>query len=481
MILGTSSHAGKSILTTGICRILSDRGFPVAPFKSQNMSLNSYITEEGAEIGIAQAVQAIAARARPVADMNPILLKPKGNSVSQIVLHGKPWKDTKIQDYYTQTEYLLNEALTAYNRLKGEYHNIIIEGAGGAAEVNLYDRDIANIQLAKQLKVPIILVADIERGGVFAQVYGTISLLPDDVRPLVKGIIINKFRGDTDLFISGKKILEDLTGVPVLGIVPWKQFNLPDEDSLSLQEKAPADSPVKIAIVRYPHIANFTDFSLLERAAAVDYVLPGTPLTGYDAVILPGTKNTVHDLSVLKETGTDARIHACVNAGVPVIGICGGYQMMGETIHDNAIEGDIIADYPGLGLLPVQTRFDQYDKITRQEQRTSTGIGPILSRVRTAAGYEIHSGRSTVRGPGVFTDEGSVSPDGLIFGTYLHGLFANAGAVDALVGWLSEKKGIPYTPIGELGDPYAALARHLETCLDTDTLLTLACGTEPKA
>ncbi len=481
MILGTSSHAGKSIITTGICRILSDRGVPVAPFKSQNMSLNSYITEEGSEIGIAQAVQAIAARARPVADMNPILLKPKGNSVSQIILHGKPWKDTKIQDYYTQTEYLLNEALTAYNRLRNEYQNIIIEGAGGAAEVNLYDRDIANIQLAKRLRLPIILVADIERGGVFAQIYGTISLLPDDVRPLVKGIIINKFRGDADLFASGKKILEDLTGVPVIGIVPWKQLNLPDEDSLSLQEKAPANAPVKIAIIRYPHIANFTDFSLLERAAAVEYVPPGTPLTGYDAVILPGTKNTVYDLTVLKETGTDARIHACVNAGIPVIGICGGYQMMGQTIHDNAIEGDIIADYQGLGLLPVQTRFDQYDKITRQEQRTSAGIGPILSRMTTAAGYEIHSGRSTVQGPGAFTDEGSVSPDGLIFGTYLHGLFANAGPVDALVGWLSEQKGISYTPIGELGDPYAALARHLETCLDTDALLTLACGTEPKA
>ncbi|MDE2519249.1 MAG: cobyric acid synthase, partial [Methanocorpusculum sp.] len=303
MVLGTSSHAGKSSITAGICRILSDRGIPVAPFKAQNMSLNSYITEEGAEIGIAQATQAFAARARPVAEMNPVLLKPKGNSVSQVVLLGKPWKDTKIGDYYTETEVLLDEAVAAYDRLKAEYTNIIVEGAGGAAEVNLYDRDIANILLAKRLKIPIILVADIERGGVFAQVYGTIALLPDDVRPLVKGIVINKFRGDAELFVSGRKILEELTGVPVLGIVPWKKLNIPEEDSLSLGDKVPAVREIRIAVIRYPHIANFTDFSLLEEAASVEYVQPGTELDSYDAVILPGTKNTVSDLACLRESG----------------------------------------------------------------------------------------------------------------------------------------------------------------------------------
>ncbi|HJK35729.1 MAG TPA: cobyric acid synthase, partial [Methanocorpusculum sp.] len=337
MVLGTSSHAGKSSITAGICRILSDRGIPVAPFKAQNMSLNSYITEEGAEIGIAQATQAFAARARPVAEMNPVLLKPKGNAVSQVVLLGKPWKDAKISDYYLETEYLLNEAVAAYDRLKAEYTNIIVEGAGGAAEVNLYDRDIANIQLAKRLKIPIILVADIERGGVFAQVYGTIALLPDDVRPLVKGIVINKFRGDPELFASGKTILEELTGVRVLGVVPWTQLNIPEEDSLSLGDKTPAVREVRIAVIRYPHIANFTDFSLLEAAAAVEYVKPGTELDGYDAVILPGTKNTVSDLADLKASGAADQILSYAKTNRPVIGICGGYQMMGRSIFDNAI------------------------------------------------------------------------------------------------------------------------------------------------
>lgn len=474
MVLGTSSHAGKSSITAGICRILSDRGIPVAPFKAQNMSLNSYITEEGAEIGIAQATQAFAARARPVAEMNPVLLKPKGNAVSQVVLLGKPWKDTKISDYYLETEYLLNEAVAAYDRLKAEYTNIIVEGAGGAAEVNLYDRDIANIQLAKRLKIPIILVADIERGGVFAQVYGTIALLPDDVRPLVKGIVINKFRGDPELFASGKTILEELTGVRVLGVVPWTQLNIPEEDSLSLGDKTPAVREVRIAVIRYPHIANFTDFALLEAAAAVEYVKPGTELDGYDAVILPGTKNTVSDLADLKASGAADQILSYTKTNRPVIGICGGYQMMGRSIFDNAIEGDTVAEYEGLGLLDVTTRFDHYDKVTRQVKRECTGCGPILARVKGAAGYEIHSGLSTVTGATVFTNEGAADANGLIFGTYMHGLFANAGMVDALVSYLAEQKGVSYTPVSEAGDPYAVLARHLEGCLDVERIVELA-------
>lgn len=474
MVLGTSSHAGKSSITAGICRILSDRGIPVAPFKAQNMSLNSYITEEGAEIGIAQATQAFAARARPVAEMNPVLLKPKGNSVSQVVLLGKPWKDTKIRDYYQETGYLLDEAVVAYDRLAAEYTNIIVEGAGGAAEINLYDRDIANIQLAKRLKIPIILVADIERGGVFAQVYGTIALLPDDVRPLVKGVVINKFRGDAELFASGREILEELTGVPILGIVPWKKLNIPEEDSLSLGDKTPAVREVRIAVIRYPHIANFTDFSLLEEAASVEYVQPGTELDSYDAVILPGTKNTVSDFAVLNASGAAEQILAYAKTNRPVIGICGGYQMMGESIFDNAVEGDVVAEYEGLGLLQVTTRFDHYDKITRQVKHPSSGFGPILSRVDGAAGYEIHSGLSTVSGRTMFADEGAVAESGLVFGTYMHGLFANAGMVDALVGYLAEQKGVSYTSAGETGDPYAALARHLESCLDVEQILALA-------
>lgn len=474
MILGTSSHVGKSVITAGICRILSNRGFSVAPFKSQNMSLNSYITEDGDEIGIAQAVQAFSARACPNVLMNPILLKPKADGVSQIVLMGKPYKDVSISKYYEDTDFLLEKAVKAYEELSSRYDEVVIEGAGGAAEVNLYERDIANIQLTKKLKLPIILVADIERGGVFAQVFGTISLMPEDVRPLVKGIIINKFRGDSALFKSGVKIIEELCKVPVLGVVPYTRLDIPDEDSLSLEDKTPTDSPVKIAVIRYSHIANFTDFSLLERAAHVEYILPGASLDGFDAVILPGSKNTVSDLKELIDSGSAEKIIQCAEKEIPIIGICGGYQMMGETIFDNAIEGDCIAEYKGLGLLKVRTEFLKYNKLTVQETRTAENIGPILSKMGIVHGYEIHSGVSKVTGRGCFTDEGAVSDNGLIIGTYLHGLFAESSAVDALVSYLSEKKDMPYSPVLHNGDPYEKLAEHLEKNLDVEKIVELA-------
>ncbi len=308
LVLGTASHVGKSTVVAALCRVLTSRGFSVAPFKSQNMSLNSYVTRDGAEIGIAQAVQAFAARLEPTADMNPILLKPKGEKVSQVVLMGKPYKDLPIDEYYCETGYLLSRAVEAAQRLIREYGNIVVEGAGGAAEVNLYQRDIANILIERELKLPIVLVADIERGGVFAQVCGTLDLLPDDIRPFVRGIIINKFRGDPDLFASGIEIIEDLTGIPVLGVLPMLSLPLPSEDSLSLGDKQAGEYPVEIAIIRLPRISNFTDFERLEQAAAVRYVLPGAPLDGYDCIILPGTKNTVEDLLVLHQSGSAQEI-----------------------------------------------------------------------------------------------------------------------------------------------------------------------------
>ena len=248
------------------------------------MSLNSYITADGSEIGMAQAVQAFASGIDPVADMNPILLKPMGDRTSQVILLGRPYRDVQIRNYYVETDRLLEEAVAAFGRLQGRYGHVVVEGAGGAAEVNLYDRDIANIRLARSLGLPIILVADIERGGVFAQVYGTLALLPDDIRPLVAGIIINKFRGDLGFFASGVKKLEELTGVPVLGVVPYADIPLPSEDSLSLADKGrqATRSPMRIAVIRLPGIINFTDFELLERHATVDYAPPGSSLAGYD-------------------------------------------------------------------------------------------------------------------------------------------------------------------------------------------------------
>lgn len=460
---------------TALCRALSRRGISVAPFKSQNMSLNSYVTADGSEIGIAQAVQAFAAGVEPEADMNPILLKPKGDRTSQVVLLGRPYKDVQIQDYYTETDLLLSEAVSAFERLRERYGHVVVEGAGGAAEVNLYDRDIANIRLARALRLPIVLVADIERGGVFAQVYGTLALLPEDIRPLVAGVIVNKFRGDPWLFASGVAKLEELTGVPVLGVVPYTDIPLPSEDSLSLADKGrqAAGGAIRIAVVRLPRIANFTDFELLERHAAVDYVPPGTPLSGYDCIVLPGTKNTVEDLAALSCHGTGEELRRARERGAPVIGICGGYQMLGSRIVDAGTESGTPGEHPGFGLLDVTTTFSGYHKTTVQVRRRATGPGPILSRMGEVAGYEIHMGE-TERGSTLeaFAGEGAVTPDGLVFGTYMHGLFQNPGAVNALLAYLSERRGIPFEPATAGGDAaYDALARHFEEHVDMDAIV----------
>ncbi len=474
MVVGTSSHVGKSITVAAICRCLVRRGISVAPFKSQNMSLNSYVTSDGGEIGIAQAMQAWAARLSPTTDMNPVLLKPKGDCVSQVVLFGHPYKDVPIAEYYAETPFLLSEAVAAFGRLMQEYGQVIAEGAGGAAEVNLYDRDIANTLLAETLKIPLILVADIERGGVFAQIYGTVKLLPEPIKPLVRGIIINKFRGDPAIFESGIGIIEDLTGIPVLGVVPYFSIPLPSEDSLSIADKVHRDLPVRIAVIRLPHISNFTDFELLEQYASVEYVPCGVPLAGYDCIILPGTKNTIDDLAALRAAGMDRELLAAQENGVPVIGICGGYQMLGKTLVDEGFESKA-GVYPGLGLLDCTTRFASYSKNTTQVRRRAAPVPPILSSMGEVTGYEIHMG---VTEPGVdreaFSGDGRVNTDGLVFGTYMHGLFLNPAAANALLAYLSGKKGLPYTPIpAERSDPYDILACLFEEHVDMEAIITM--------
>jgi adenosylcobyric acid synthase len=450
------------------------RGIAVAPFKSQNMSLNSYVTQDGGEIGMAQAMQAIAAKVMPHTDMNPILLKPKGDCISQVVLLGRPYKDIHIADYYKETPVLLIKALESFQRLKSMYGQVVVEGAGGAAELNLYDRDIANTQLAKILRIPIILVADIERGGVFAQIYGTIELLPDEIRPLVKGIIINKFRGDPAIFAPGVKKLEELTGIPVLGVVPYFTIPLPSEDSLSIGDKKTKFAQIRIAVIRLPKISNFTDFELLEQHAAVEYVSPGASLEGYDCVIIPGTKNTIDDLAVIFRTGTDREIRSGRDRGIPIIGICGGYQMLGKTLIDAGYES-VAGTYDGLGLLDCVTRFSSYEKNTLQVRRTASLIPPILSAMGEVCGYEIHMGiTESGRNREALAGDGRVSDDGLVFGTYLHGLFLNPSAVNALLSYLYAKKGLPFTPVpaGE-SDPYDLLADLFEEHVDMDAIVTL--------
>ena len=473
LVLGTASHVGKSTVVAALCRVLSNRGIPVAPFKSQNMSLNSYVTREGEEIGIAQAMQAVAARLEPGADMNPILLKPKGEMVSQVVLLGRPWKDLRISDYYRETDELLAVAVASARRLIAEYGHIVAEGAGGAAELNLYSRDIANIRIERELRLPVLLVADIERGGVFAQVYGTLSLLPEDIRPMVIGIIINKFRGDPALFADGVRIIEDLCGVPVLGVLPVFSIPLPSEDSLSLGDKQQSDLPVKIAVIRLSRISNFTDFEQLERHAAVHYVNPGSSLEGYDCIIIPGTKNTVEDLLLLQSSGTAAGIILAREQGIPVIGICGGYQMLGKELIDEGLES-CRGRYSGLGLLRITTRFSRYEKVTEQVQRTARSAGPILSHMGLVKGYEIHMGETERAGDDeAFIGEGAVSPDGMVIGTYLHGLFENPSAVHALISFLYSRKGLVFERGSqeEGRDVYEDLAAEFERHIRLEPIL----------
>jgi adenosylcobyric acid synthase len=354
------------------------------------------------------------------------------------------------------------------------YGHVVVEGAGGAAELNLYDRDIANTQLAKILRIPMILVADIERGGVFAQIFGTIELLPDDIRPLIKGIIINKFRGDPAIFEPGVKKLEELTGIPVLGVVPYFTILLPSEDSLSISDKKTKNALISIAVIRLPKISNFTDFELLEQHAAVDYVSPGASLDGYDCIIIPGTKNTIDDLGVMFRTGTDREIRLAKNRGVPVIGICGGYQMLGKTLFDSGYESDA-GTYVGLGLLDCVTRFASYEKHTLQVRRTACLIPPILSAMGEVSGYEIHMGiTESGRNREAFEGDGRVSDDGLVFGTYLHGLFLNPSAVNALLSYISAKKGLSFSPIPvDQSDPYDVLADLFEEHVDMDEIVRL--------
>jgi adenosylcobyric acid synthase len=476
VVLGTTSHSGKSTLVAAFCRLLSDRGFKVAPFKSQNMSLNSWVTQNGSEIGIAQAVQAWAARAEPTEFMNPILLKPKGDRTSQVIVLGRPVADKSAEEYYREIDDLKQVVDRSIEELEKEYDYIVVEGAGGAAEINLFDRDIANIYVARHLNSPIILVGDIERGGVFASLYGTVQLLPPDIRPLVKGLVINKFRGDPAILGGGLETLEELTGVPVLGVLPYLDLDIPSEDSVSLGDKkaGPSEGQIEIAVIRLPRISNFTDFEPLERQAHVRYVGLSEPLGCPDAVIIPGTKNTVSDLRDMEERGMADQIRSLHST--PILGICGGYQMLGREIIDCGIE-DTEGAVPGLGLLDAVTRFDLYEKKTVQVKKKVTGSGPILEPIRgqIVTGYEIHMGVTHPGGVAAFGDDGAVSESGIVIGTYLHGLFENENFRHAFLEFLRRRKnpgqGQSLSPQAEMGvkakvDGFAELAQATEDHLD---------------
>jgi len=452
MILGTASHVGKSVLVAALCHIFA-KDVAVAPFKAQNMSLNSWITDTGGEIGIAQAIQAWAAGIEPTVDMNPVLLKPKGDRMSQVVILGKPAYDRRAGDYYKSIDEISGVVDDAIKRLEETYDLIVIEGAGGAAEINLYDRDIVNIGTARSARPPIILVGDIERGGVFASLYGTLALLPEDIRALVKGFVINKFRGDYGILAPGISEIEEITGLPVFGVLPYADIAIPSEDSVSIPDKMAQHHdhdhnrdhhhhPIDIVVIRLPRISNFTDFEPLEAFANVRYLPLDSNLGNPDLIIVPGTKNTTADLQEMQAHGMDKQIIDAAGRGTPVFGICGGYQMLGRTITDCGFE-DCETEIAGMGILDVTTTFERYEKQTRQVTKQVTAGGPILETIRgeTVSGYEIHTG-DTVSPYPVFGDDGCIDGSGLVIGTYLHGLFENENIREAIFGYIYTKRGI---------------------------------------
>lgn len=472
MVVGTTSHAGKSLLTAALCRLLSRRGWRVAPFKAQNMALNAYVTATGGEIGYAQAVQAWAAGVMPWVEMNPILLKPQGDMTSQVIIKGKVVGSTGAAEYY---EHYFEQGWQAVEdslrRLSEEFDLLVCEGAGSPAEINLKHRDMANMRVAKYLNAPTLLVVDIDRGGAFAHVVGTLELLEPEEQALIKGIAINKFRGQRSLLEPGIKWLEQRTGIPVVGVIPWIDHIFPAEDSLDLLERRSSnkgESDLTIAVVRLPRISNFTDFDPLEAepSVALRYVSPNDSLGHPDAVILPGSKTTIADLMVLQKTGMAQAIQNYVAAGGTLLGICGGFQMLGKIIADpEGIEGET-GRQRGLELLPVKTVITT-QKIARQRLVTSnypqTGL-PV-------AGFEIHQGRTRLLEP----EEGG-PPSGLVknaskgqnpyqpmfddpslgivditqsvLGIYLHGIFDNGPWRRAWLNHLRQRRGLPALATG---------------------------------
>ena len=443
MVQGTMSGAGKSLLVTALCRIFARDGWRVAPFKSQNMALNSFVTPDGRELGRAQAVQAEAAGVDCDVRMNPILLKPSSDMGSQLIVMGEVRGHYDAKEYFAMKRGLIPAILEAFHGLAAENDIIVIEGAGSPAEINLRQDDIVNMGLAELVNAPVLLTGDIDRGGVFAQLYGTIALLQPQERRRIVGTVINKFRGDLDLLRPGLRQLEDLTGVPVLGVVPWLNTDIDDEDSLAPRlTQSTAEKDLDIAVIRLPHLSNFTDFSPLEEHPAIGlrYVERAEKLGTPDLVILPGTKNTVGDLQWLRASGLAEAILTLHTAGTPVLGICGGYQMLGQSLSDPmGVEQQ--GSFEGLGLLPCETVFTAGKTRTRK-----TGIcaaGPFAGA--KLEGYELHMGCTTCRGqPFCRLDDGR--EDGCIrgdvFGTYLHGLFDTGELTAKLAQWLAERKGI---------------------------------------
>ena len=475
MFVGTASDVGKSMINTGFCRIFKQDGYSPAPFKSQNMSLNSYATPEGLEIGRAQAVQAEACGIPCSTDMNPVLLKPTTDKSSQVILNGKPVGNQSAYDYFMgndKTE-LFNEAKTAFDRLAEKHNPVVLEGAGSISELNLKHRDISNLRMAMHAKACTFLIADIDRGGVFASVYGSIHLLTSEEKQLIKGIIINKFRGDAQLFEDGKKTIEELCGIPVIGIIPFiKDIYIEEEDSVALEKKHTKNSTgkINIAVILLNRLSNYTDFGVLERDNRVHVFYSNTPseIEQADIIIIPGSKNTIADLIDIKNNGVASAIIQAHRTNKTVIGICGGFQMMGQLIEDPLrIEGEVTS-MPGLGLLPVTTRLTS-QKTTKQVKFQ------YKQRAEMCEGYEIHMGitqgiekdvpvntLSSGAGDGFFLSD-------TCWGTYVHGIFDNASIIqDVLAVHAKVNPAVSFDLKMFKEQQYDLLAAHLRKYINMD-------------
>lgn len=496
MVQGTMSNSGKSFLAAGLCRVLKQDGYRTAPFKSQNMALNSYITKDGLEIGRAQAMQAEAAGIEPTVEMNPILLKPTSQMGSQVIVNGEVYGNLRAMDYYRRKPEFIPAVKKAFETLEEEFDAIVIEGAGSPAEINLRDNDIVNMGLAELVDAPVILVGDIDRGGVFASLYGTVSLLEPKEQARIKGLVINKFRGDKKILEPGLRMIEERLHIPVIGVIPMEQIDLDDEDSLSDRltrtgsgsgsgtaggsgEETVVRNALDLAVIRLPHISNFTDFNALERHPGVElrYVERVSQLGNPDLILLPGTKNTISDLVWLRESGLEPAILRKTEFDhVPVIGICGGYQMLGEQLSDpDGVEGEKGRSIRGMGLLPARTVFEQRKTRGQTEVvlQRNTGMFEKCAVGARITGYEIHMGITELTGKAepVFARdqddpdqasqtvvhqswEGLEREDGLVLGTYLHGLFDNEKLTAALLERLAEKKGISLETTMESQEAY---------------------------
>ncbi|MCD8181262.1 MAG: cobyric acid synthase [Firmicutes bacterium] len=476
MIQGTMSNAGKSIIAAALCRIFKQDGYKAAPFKSQNMALNSYITRDGLEMGRAQVVQAQAAGIEPSVLMNPILLKPTNDKGSQVIVNGEVRSYMRAADYFKYKKELIPEIMSAYNTLSREYDIIVIEGAGSPAEINLKRDDIVNMGMAKMADAPVLLVGDIDRGGVFAQLYGTVMLLDDEEKSRIKATVINKFRGDVEILRPGLDMIENLTGVPVAGVVPYGHFDIDDEDSLSERLENKSAGIIDIAVIRFPRISNFTDFNAFERidGVSVRYVKSAGELHNPDMIILPGSKNTISDLLWMRENGLEAAVK---KSKCPIFGICGGYQMLGNKIIDSGgCEGG--GAVRGMEMLPMETRFAS----EKRRARVSGVFENISGTLKDLCGvefegYEIHMGRSELSVPAM-TRLSDGSYDGIssgdVYGSYVHGIFDKCAP--QITECLCRKKGVSIGDIKNINPDeirereYDALADMVRKSLDMDLI-----------